>query len=113
MLTATNPKPKDELLASNSWVDVRDVALGHVLALERPAAGGERIVVAGGERAMSLIYYSRAADIGQCAGLQGHTSGRNGVSHLGTSALIPLADRAANSRRRQLITRRPAAWASA
>lgn len=56
MLTATTPKPKDELLASNSWADVRDVALGHVLALERPAAGGERIVVAGGERAFSLMH---------------------------------------------------------
>ncbi len=113
MLTATNPKPKDELLASNSWADVRDVALGHVLALERPAAGGERIVVAGGERALSLIYYSRAADNGQCAGLQERISGKNGVSRLRMSALIPLADRTANSRRRQLITRRPAARASA
>ncbi|KJA19744.1 hypothetical protein HYPSUDRAFT_204330 [Hypholoma sublateritium FD-334 SS-4] len=47
-ITSTTPKSKDELLDSNAWVDVRDVALGHVLALERPEAGGERIIVAAG-----------------------------------------------------------------
>jgi len=30
---------------SNNFVDVRDVALAHVLALETPEAGGERIIV--------------------------------------------------------------------
>ena len=30
---------------SNNFVDVRDVALAHVLALETPGAGGERIIV--------------------------------------------------------------------
>ena len=30
---------------SNDFVDVRDVALAHVLALETPEAGGERIIV--------------------------------------------------------------------
>jgi len=34
--------PKD---FSNNFVDVRDVALAHVLALETPEAGGERIIV--------------------------------------------------------------------
>ena len=32
---------------SNDFVDVRDVALAHVLALETPEAGGERIIVSG------------------------------------------------------------------
>lgn len=33
---------------SNCWIDVRDIALAHVLAAEKPAAGGERIIVCGG-----------------------------------------------------------------
>lgn len=33
---------------SYTWVDVRDAALGHVLALEKPEAGGERIITAEG-----------------------------------------------------------------
>lgn len=32
----------------HAWVDVRDVSEAHVLALEVPAAGGERIIVSGG-----------------------------------------------------------------
>ncbi|TBU38651.1 NAD(P)-binding protein [Dichomitus squalens] len=37
----------DEMLATSgtSWVDVRDVAEAHTLALIKPAAGGERIVI--------------------------------------------------------------------
>jgi len=42
------PKTRDVLLQSNSWADVRDVALGHVLALEKEAAGGERIITNAG-----------------------------------------------------------------
>ncbi|PPQ64060.1 hypothetical protein CVT24_008873 [Panaeolus cyanescens] len=34
------PQTKEELSASNSWVDVRDTALAHVLALEKPDASG-------------------------------------------------------------------------
>jgi len=30
---------------TGSWIDVRDCALGHVLSLEKSAAGGERIIV--------------------------------------------------------------------
>ncbi len=30
------------------WVDVRDVALAHIRAMETPAAGGERIMLVGG-----------------------------------------------------------------
>lgn len=30
------------------WIDVRDAALAHVLALERAEAGNERIIIAAG-----------------------------------------------------------------
>ncbi|PPQ88274.1 hypothetical protein CVT25_005437 [Psilocybe cyanescens] len=39
---------KEALSDSNSWVDVRDTALGHVLALEKSEAGGERIITTEG-----------------------------------------------------------------
>ncbi len=48
MITSVTPKSRKELLESNAWVDVRDVALGHALALERSEAGSERIIVAAG-----------------------------------------------------------------
>ena len=35
-----------ELLSGTVWVDVRDVAEAQVVALEKEAAGGERIIVA-------------------------------------------------------------------
>lgn len=34
--------------ASNCWIDVRDLANAHVLAAEKEAAGGERMIVASG-----------------------------------------------------------------
>jgi nucleoside-diphosphate-sugar epimerase len=34
-----------ELLTGSGWVDVRDLATAHRLALEKPAAGGERLIV--------------------------------------------------------------------
>ncbi|EIM85955.1 NAD-P-binding protein [Stereum hirsutum FP-91666 SS1] len=34
---------------SNCWVDVRDVGLAHVLAAEKPSAGGERIILCAGQ----------------------------------------------------------------
>ncbi|KAF8879133.1 D-lactaldehyde dehydrogenase [Infundibulicybe gibba] len=37
------PIPKDR-----PWIDVRDVATAHVLALEKPEAGGERIILCAG-----------------------------------------------------------------
>ena len=40
---------------SHSWVDVRDTALGHVLALEKDAAGGQRIITAAGALHVALI----------------------------------------------------------
>ncbi|KDR70025.1 hypothetical protein GALMADRAFT_255392 [Galerina marginata CBS 339.88] len=48
MVVAETPKTKETLSASNSWVDVRDTALAHVLALEKEEAGGERIITSGG-----------------------------------------------------------------
>ncbi|KAH9487433.1 Putative uncharacterized oxidoreductase [Psilocybe cubensis] len=39
---------REALADSTSWVDVRDTALGHVLALEVAEAGGERIITTEG-----------------------------------------------------------------
>ena len=50
MVVADSPKTKESLSDSQGWVDVRDTALGHVLALEKDAAGGQRILTVGGER---------------------------------------------------------------
>ena len=47
-VVADTPKSKEALSDSYSWVDVRDAALAHVLALETEAAGGERIITSGG-----------------------------------------------------------------
>ncbi|KAH9486118.1 Putative uncharacterized oxidoreductase [Psilocybe cubensis] len=38
-------KSKEALADSNSWVDVRDIALAHAIALENKEAGGERIII--------------------------------------------------------------------
>ncbi|KXN89087.1 NADPH-dependent methylglyoxal reductase GRE2 [Leucoagaricus sp. SymC.cos] len=43
-----NPPTPQSVVVYNSWVDVRDVALGHVLALQKPEAGGERLIVSAG-----------------------------------------------------------------
>jgi nucleoside-diphosphate-sugar epimerase len=44
----------EEVLSTQGscWADVRDIAEGHVRALEKEAAGGERIVISAG---MSLV----------------------------------------------------------
>ncbi|KAH6890876.1 D-lactaldehyde dehydrogenase [Coprinopsis sp. MPI-PUGE-AT-0042] len=42
------PKTKEQLGGPALWVDVRDLAEGHVLALEKEKAGGERIFVSAG-----------------------------------------------------------------
>jgi hypothetical protein len=58
----------------NSWVDVRDLSLAHVLALERETAGGERIIVSSGKSLRCLLFV--------CAGSpfwQDHTYGKTGV----------------------------------
>ncbi|KAH6904344.1 D-lactaldehyde dehydrogenase [Coprinopsis sp. MPI-PUGE-AT-0042] len=43
------PKPKETLGAGLSWVDVRDLAEGHVAALEKEEAKGQRIIISAGE----------------------------------------------------------------
>ncbi|CAA7267197.1 unnamed protein product [Cyclocybe aegerita] len=48
-LVSESPEEKDELSHwSCGWVDVRDTALAHVMALEKEAAGGERIMTPSG-----------------------------------------------------------------
>ncbi|KAF7966124.1 hypothetical protein HWV62_39968 [Athelia sp. TMB] len=44
----TSTSPTDDFKTGNCWVDVRDLALGHLRALEKAEAGGERIVLAQG-----------------------------------------------------------------
>lgn len=45
-----NTMDKNTLATANSsWVDVRDVANGHVLAAKTPSAGGERFIVSYGK----------------------------------------------------------------
>ena len=45
-----NSKTDEKLVTSaDSWVDVRDVAEAHVVALEKPEAGGERILFSAGK----------------------------------------------------------------
>ena len=55
-VVGNSSKTKESLSESNSWVDVRDTALGHVLALEKDAAGGQRIITAAGARQVNLIH---------------------------------------------------------
>jgi nucleoside-diphosphate-sugar epimerase len=47
-VVSDKPKTKETLAFASSWVDVRDLADAHVLALEKEAAGGERIIVSAG-----------------------------------------------------------------
>ena len=50
-----NSKNDEQLVASaNSWVDVRDAAEAHVVALEKPGAGGERILFSAGRLSLPL-----------------------------------------------------------
>ncbi|EKM78748.1 hypothetical protein AGABI1DRAFT_107237 [Agaricus bisporus var. burnettii JB137-S8] len=43
-----NPGTPQSVNYPNCWVDVREVALAHVLALQKPEAGGERLIVSVG-----------------------------------------------------------------
>jgi hypothetical protein len=47
-LVDPSPKSEEFLYSSSAWVDVRDLALAHVLALQKKDAGGERIIVSAG-----------------------------------------------------------------
>ena len=73
-VVSESPKTKEALSETYSWVDVRDTALGHVLALEKDAAGDQRIITASGERHVNLIYRVILILI-----LQGVLIGKNGV----------------------------------
>lgn len=55
MIVADSPQTKETVSQANSWVDVRDTALGHVLALEKDVAGGERIITSSGAFHINLI----------------------------------------------------------
>jgi nucleoside-diphosphate-sugar epimerase len=45
-----NTKNDEEVVDGRwSWVDVRDIAEAHVVALEKPEAGGERILFSAGK----------------------------------------------------------------
>ncbi|CAA7269668.1 unnamed protein product [Cyclocybe aegerita] len=48
LVVSESPKTKEMLSQSASWVDVRDTAFVHVLALKKEAAGGERILLTSG-----------------------------------------------------------------
>lgn len=51
MVLCENSKDDDRLVASvKSGVDIREIAEAHVIALEKPEAGGERIQFTAGER---------------------------------------------------------------
>lgn len=58
-------KTRETLSSSSFWVDVRDVADAHVLALEKEAAGNERVIITAGpfvwqelgERSLSTTYF--------------------------------------------------------
>jgi nucleoside-diphosphate-sugar epimerase len=49
-ISSTNIWFQDEkaLLTGGAWIDVRDLAIAHRLALEKAEAGGERIIVSAG-----------------------------------------------------------------
>jgi nucleoside-diphosphate-sugar epimerase len=48
-----NSKDDERVVASaSSWVDVRDIAEAHVVALEKPEAGGERILFSTGRHSL-------------------------------------------------------------
>ena len=48
VLMTKNKSQKELLDINGGWVDVRDVAEGHVLSLEVPEAGGQRFILCGG-----------------------------------------------------------------
>ncbi|KAI0051462.1 D-lactaldehyde dehydrogenase [Auriscalpium vulgare] len=43
--TIAGGKSPEELVVSSNWIDVRDVATAHVLAAQKPEAGGERLIL--------------------------------------------------------------------
>lgn len=49
VLYKNTKKDEEAVVGANCWVDVRDVAEAHVVALEKSAAGGERILFSAGK----------------------------------------------------------------
>lgn len=51
---------KEFFSGPQAWVDVRDLALAHVLSLETPEAGGERILISAGKQCVTRyhVYWS-------------------------------------------------------
>lgn len=71
-------KSKEALSNEGScWVDVRDLAEGHVRVLEKEAAGGERIIISAG---MSLVAH-RVMVLLTSIYFQDRMFGKIGVSH--------------------------------
>jgi len=56
MIVDNSPKTREQVQGPFAWVDVRDAALGHVLALEKIEAGGERIITSEGTSAFSVCF---------------------------------------------------------
>lgn len=58
VVDTTSEKSRETLgpEGGSAWVDVRDVAEAHVRALEREGAGGERIIVSGGELSILMSH---------------------------------------------------------
>jgi UDP-glucose 4-epimerase len=58
MLYETSERKSDEELVAgiNSWVDVRDIAKAHVVALEKAEAGGQRILFSAGKGSSRLHF---------------------------------------------------------
>ena len=40
---------RQSVVSDHSWIDVRDLGTAHVLAVETPGAGGERLIVSSGK----------------------------------------------------------------
>ncbi|KAJ3573253.1 hypothetical protein NP233_g2546 [Leucocoprinus birnbaumii] len=84
-VVADSPKTQDFLYTTNSWVDVRDTAMGHVSAIQKQNAAGERIIVCGG--AYSWQEWLDAANSIQPYPLPNHPP-QKGLPGLSTSYLI-------------------------
>ncbi|KZT55415.1 NAD(P)-binding protein [Calocera cornea HHB12733] len=68
-------KPEDTLGDdAGSWADVRDVALAHILSLQKPAAAGERLIISASGFAWQDVYDALAS-----VGIEGVPKGSPGI----------------------------------
>jgi hypothetical protein len=79
VIVSDEPKTQELLSYSNSWVDVRDTALGHVLALQKEAAAGERIIICSGMGDFPSSIKFLLFDPTLTSVTQAHTIGKNCV----------------------------------